>query len=85
MPGLLEAPQKTRSMWIVEPGARLTILAPDGAVLWSGTVASRRLGLLGLLGETTLAPPGIEPAQWRGWFERSPPLAARYLPPHRGT
>ncbi len=69
----------------LEAGGRLTIVAPDGGVLWSGTLAWRRAGALGLLGPYTLAPPGIEPARWEAWFDHEPPLTARYAPPRGGA
>lgn len=69
-------------MWRIEPGASLTIFAPDGHVLWSGTLAWRRTGWLGLLGPRTLTPPGIDPARWLAWFHHEPPLSARYTPGH---
>lgn len=70
-------------MWPIEAGAALTIVAVDGAVLWSGVLAARRTGLLGL-GPPTLVPPGVEPARWLAWFHHQPPLAARYEPPAGG-
>ena len=59
-------------------GDRLTILESEGAVLWSGTLSVRRLGLLGIIGPRTLAPAGIDEALWLSWFRRNPPLVARW-------
>lgn len=68
-------------MWPLEAGGRLTIVGPDGSTWWSGTLAWRRPGLLGLVGEPTLTPPEIAEARWLAWFHHEPPLVARYTPP----
>lgn len=68
-------------MFLIAAGGELTIVDDDGATLWSGTLASRRLGLFGLFGRRALIPPEIDPETWTSWFERRPPLNARYRPP----
>jgi hypothetical protein len=59
-------------------GDELTILADDGAVLWSGRVGSMGCdGRLEIMPATSAwVPPGIDPAQWREWFCASPSLCA---------
>lgn len=72
-------------MSVIEAGGELTIVGDDGATLWSGTLAWRRLGLLGIFGRRGLTPAGIDAETWRAWFERRPPLTARYRPPQAAT
>jgi hypothetical protein len=79
-----EGPESADGTWPIDkmfalsPGSELTIVGDDGAILWSGTLVLRRLGLFGLFGRRALIPRGIDPESWRSWFERRPPLTARY-------
>lgn len=67
-------------MHCLQTGQELTILAEDGAILWTGPIAPTRSGWLGWRTlhprDPNWTPPEIPLEQWQTWFQASPPLAA---------
>lgn len=65
-------------------GDQLTIFDNNGAVLWSGVIAPRRVGILGLRklnpDHYEWSPEGISRETWMGWLSQHPSLAATYQP-----
>lgn len=64
-------------------GGQLTIFAPDGTVVWAGTITTRRLGMFGKLraGGSDWHPEGMAKERWDKFFHYEPPLNATYRPP----
>lgn len=60
-------------MYELSPGDELTIYAPDGDLLWQGSLVLRRQGWFA---RPTLVPAEIGQSQWQQWFEMHPPLRA---------
>ncbi|MGI0494336.1 hypothetical protein ACN4EG_21325 [Alkalinema pantanalense CENA528] len=75
-----EAGWQLTGMHRLQTGQELTILAEDGAVLWTGPIEPIRVGWFRwrriFPDDPDWAPPGIPLAQWASWFRASPPLAA---------
>ena len=62
-------------------GDKLTIYAPDGAVLWSDRLRTRRKGFFGKLhaGAHDWFPLEVGPETWNAWFNTQPPLRAELM------
>ena len=60
-------------------GHRLTILADDGAILWSGRLVPRRTWRRWISGrrDEGWIPENTDQADWDAYFRRHPPLNAR--------